>query len=61
MKPLVIYEYTSSINVTFSFDNSIYDGGMPILYYNIYLDKIIKTVKMLFLLFLKEIKVKLLI
>ena len=38
MKPLVIYEYTSSINVTFSFDNSVYDGGMPILYYNIYLD-----------------------
>ena len=38
MKPLVIYEYTSSINVTFSFDNSVYDGGMPILYYNIYSD-----------------------
>ena len=38
MKPLVIYENTSSTSITVSFDNSVYDGGMPILYYNIYLD-----------------------
>ena len=31
MKPLVIYENTSSTSITVSFDNSIYDGGMPIL------------------------------
>ena len=59
MKPLVIYENTSSTSITVSFDNSVYDGGMPILYYNIYLT--IKTVKMLFLRLLKVIKLKLLI
>ena len=59
MKPLVIYENTSSTSITVSFDNSVYDGGMPILYYNIYLT--INTVKMLFLRSLKVIKLKLLI
>ena len=59
MKPLVIYENTSSTSITVSFDNSVYDGGMPILYYNIYLT--IKTVKMLFLRLLKVIQLKLLI
>ena len=38
MNPLIIYEYTSTSSVTVAIDNSVYDGGMPILYYNIYLD-----------------------
>ena len=40
MNPLIIYEYTSTSSVTVAIDNSVYDGGMPILYYNIYLDQI---------------------
>ena len=36
MNPLVIYEYSS---ITVSIDNSVYDGGMPIEYYNIYKDQ----------------------
>ena len=39
MNPLVIYEYTSTTSITVSIDNSVYDGGMPIKYYNIYQDE----------------------
>ena len=39
MNPLVIYEYTSTTSVIVSIDNSVYDGGMPIKYYNIYKDQ----------------------
>ncbi len=39
MNPLVIYEYTSTTSIIVSIDNSVYDGGMPIKYYNIYQDQ----------------------
>ena len=58
MNPLVIYEYTS---ITVSIDNSVYDGGMPIEYYNIYLEPTKICHHIIFHQLLKIIKLQLIV
>ena len=61
MIPLVIYEYASTTSITVSIDNSVYDGGMPIEYYNIYLEPTKICHHIIFHQLLKIIKLQLII
>ena len=58
MNPLVIYEYTS---ITVSIDNSVYNGGMPIKYYNFYQDQTKLNPSYVFHQLLKIIKLQLIV